>query len=184
MKLTFKRKKIKNKRNKPQKYKIMKKEIKKTGDILLLGELNDIEIWNDFYMGKRKKLSGNAKIITSNKDPEKIEIEIEIDVQSIWSPEMAPIRFNENGICLEELSEEEKAIDNLIFRGLMAITNKMFEETWVLVGMTSIENSPEMPIIILYFPEYAICRYYIITGDDLYIANYGQFMPTNYSEAN
>lgn len=158
----------------------MKTGIKKTGNITLLDELQDMENWKAFYTGDKKELYGTATIVGANGQTE----EIEIDIQNIWGPDMRPIRFDENGICLEEITEEEKMIDNLIFRGLMAIANDMFQTIWVLIGMASIGNRPEMTISILYFPEYKICRYYISTAEDIYVATSGKFTQKNIQEAN
>jgi|GEM_PF-6053262 len=158
----------------------MKTGVKKMGDITLLGGLQDMKNWKAFYTGEKKELSGTATIIAANGQAE----EIEVDIQNIWGPDMRPIRFDENGVCLEELTEEEKMVDNLIFRGLMAIANNMFETIWVLIGMASIGNSPEMTISIIYFPEYKIGRYYISTEEDIYIATGGKFTQRNNQEAN
>ena len=158
----------------------MKTGIKKMGSITLLGELQNMKNWKDFYIGKREELQGSATIIAENGQTE----EIEIDIKTIWGPDIRPIRFDENGVILEELSEEDRAIDNMLFRGLMAIVNEMFETIWVLIGMATIGNSPEMTISILYFPEYKICRYYITTAEDIYVATYGKYTQKNIDEAN
>ena len=158
----------------------MKTGIKKMGDITLLGALQNMENWKAFYTGKKKELKGTGTVIAANGQIE----EMEIDIQNIWGPDMRPIRFDENGVCLEEMTEEEKMVDNLIFRGLMAIANDMFETIWVLIGMASIGNNPEMTISIIYFPEYKICRYYISTAEDIYVATYGQYTQKSMGEAN
>ena len=138
-------------------------EIKKTGELVLLDALANVEKWRDLYMCAIEKIEGNAVLLVEGSSGYQVDIEL---IQAIPPQERILRFYDKEAIDNQEINEEDE-LTNIVFNGFLEMANELFLNMWGFIGNIINETGTVASIVIMFLEDYNICKYAIVTKSDV-----------------